>query len=115
MELLKETGTLASKPRSTHLDPGLKLSNDDGILLSNPASYRKLIGKLIYLTITRPNICYALNKLSQYMDQPREPHYQIVHQILHYLNGTLGQGLFFSSKGTLVLQAFVDVDWEMLF
>lgn len=111
LELFKETGTLGSKPRTTPLDPGLKLSKKDGELLSDPTVYRRLIGKLIYLTITRPDLSFTVNKLSQYMDQPRTPHHQASLQILHYIKAIAGQGLFFSASSALELQAFANADW----
>lgn len=103
LELLKETGTLGSKPRTTPLDPGLKLSKEYGDMLPDPTVYRKLIGKLIYLTITRPDITFAVNRLSQFMDKPRLPHLQAINQILHYIKATVGHGLLFSSTSSLTL------------
>uniref|UniRef100_A0A803PC32 Reverse transcriptase Ty1/copia-type domain-containing protein n=1 Tax=Cannabis sativa TaxID=3483 RepID=A0A803PC32_CANSA len=63
LQLLNETGYLGSKPVSTPMEPNLKLSSTDGQLLSNPTTYRSLIGKLLYLTITRPDLSYAVNRL----------------------------------------------------
>uniref|UniRef100_A0A803PTH3 Reverse transcriptase Ty1/copia-type domain-containing protein n=1 Tax=Cannabis sativa TaxID=3483 RepID=A0A803PTH3_CANSA len=74
MQLLQDTGHLGSKPNSTTIEPNLKLSNESGDLLLDPKQYRSLIGKLIYLTITRPDISFAVNKLSQYIQEPRQPH-----------------------------------------
>lgn len=51
----------------------LKLTNNQGDLLLNPSRYRRLIGRFIYLTITRPDITYAMNILSQLMHAPRKP------------------------------------------
>lgn len=111
LELLKETGTLGSKPRNIPLDPGLKLSKEEREILSDPTVYRRLIGKLIYLTITRPDLSFAVNKLSQYMDKPQIPHHQAALQSLHYIKPTLGQGLFFSASSPRDIQAFVNADW----
>lgn len=111
LDLLTETIMLESKPRTTPLDPGLKLSRDDGEPLPDPTIFRRLIGQLIYLQITRLDLSYAVNKLSQFMDTPRQPHLLAAHQILHYLKATVGQGLFYPSSGNLDLQVFADTDW----
>lgn len=71
LKLLKEIGILGSKPRIIPLDPSHKLKNEDDDLLYDPISYKRLIGKLIYLTITRPDLSFAVHKLSQFMDKPR--------------------------------------------
>lgn len=101
LELLKDTETLGSKPRTVPLDPGLKLTKEDGEFLEDPTVYRRLIGKLIYLTITRPGITFVVNMLSQFMDKPRTPHLQATHQVLHYIKTTVGQGLFYSRPSSL--------------
>uniref|UniRef100_A0A803QFS7 Retrovirus-related Pol polyprotein from transposon RE1 n=1 Tax=Cannabis sativa TaxID=3483 RepID=A0A803QFS7_CANSA len=119
--LLNETGYLGAKPVSTPMEPNLKLSSTDGQLLSNPTSYGSLIGRLLYLTITRPNLSYVVNRLSQYLASPRKPHLTAAQRILQYLKTTPGQGLFFSSKvepqisayaeTSLSIKIFSDVDW----
>uniref|UniRef100_A0A803QNU0 Reverse transcriptase Ty1/copia-type domain-containing protein n=1 Tax=Cannabis sativa TaxID=3483 RepID=A0A803QNU0_CANSA len=113
LQLLQETGCLGTKPVTTPMEPNTKLNNETGKLLDNPTQYRSLIGKLIYLTITRLDMAFSVNKLSQYLQQPREPHLQAANRILQYLKGTLGQGLFFynSSPNPIQLQAFADADW----
>lgn len=62
LQLLTETDLLGCKPRSTPLDINLKVNNTDGDLLSDPSLYRKLMGKLLYLTITMPDLAYSVNK-----------------------------------------------------
>ncbi|KAM6585354.1 hypothetical protein CsatB_012356 [Cannabis sativa] len=113
LQLLQDSGCLGSKPVSTPMEPNTKLSNDSGDLLPNPTPYRSLIGKLLYLTITRPDLSFAVNKLSQYLQAPRLPHMQAATRILHYLKNSPGQGLFFhaSPTDTVQLKAFADADW----
>lgn len=72
------------------------LTAHDGALLPQPTVFRELVGSLQYLTITRPYISFAVNSMSQYMSQPRVPHLVPAKRILHYINGTLDHGLFFS-------------------
>ncbi|XP_022569788.1 uncharacterized protein LOC111212509 [Brassica napus] len=111
LELLSTTGFLASKPSTIPLDPIVKLSKEEGTLLPDGMAYRKLVGKLMYLQITRPDICYAVNTLCQFSSAPREPHLNAVHKLLRYLKGTVGQGLFFSTDNNFDVRAFSDSDW----
>ena len=60
----------------------MRLSKYEGEELKDPSAYKRLIGRLLYLTITRPNITYAVHRLSQYMAKPRKPHLDEVHKIL---------------------------------
>ena len=82
LELLLDTGHLGCKPATIPMDLNLKLSQDDGDLIEDPTSYRRLIGKLLYLTITRPGLSYFVNRLIQFLAAPRKPHLQAVFHIL---------------------------------
>lgn len=73
LSLLEDTSFAYCKPAQLPMDPNAKLSSSDGDLLEDAGMYRRLIGRLIYLTISRPNVCFAVNKLSQYMS-PHTPH-----------------------------------------
>ena len=64
LDILEETGLLGSKPMETPMDPNVKLYEDQWEMLSNPERYRRLVGKLNYLTITRPDISFVVNVLS---------------------------------------------------
>lgn len=70
-----------------------------------------MIGRLIYLTITRPNITYTVNTLAQFMSNPKECHYQAAIKLLKYLKGTCGQGILLSANSTFKLNAYCDADW----
>lgn len=65
----------------------------------------------MYLTITRPDITFTINKLCQFTSAPRPSHLKAAHKILHYLKGTIGLGLFFSSSNDLILKEFTNADW----
>lgn len=110
LDLLTETGLIGSKPFSIPMDPSIKLSLEDGELLSDVESYRRLIGKLLYLTITRPDITFAVHKLCQFTSAPRAPHLQAAYKVLRYLKGTIGQGLFYPAQSDLKLSAFADAE-----
>ena len=79
--------------------------------LSNPFFYRRLVGSLVYLIVTRPDISYAIHQVSQYLSTPRSTHYAAVLHILRYLKGTFFHGLFYSAQSLLILRAFSDTDW----
>ncbi|CAN0918362.1 Retrovirus-related Pol polyprotein from transposon TNT 1-94 [Linum grandiflorum] len=72
-------------PTSTPMEMNLKLSREEGDILPEPMLYRKLVGSLIYLTSTRPDLAYAVQVVSQYMSKPRKPHLDAVFRILRYL------------------------------
>lgn len=103
---------LGCKPISTPLVPNLHLSIDEGAPVANPEMYRSIVGRLMYLTITRPDITYAVNNLCQYSWAPKVPHLQPVYRVLQYVKGTVGQGLFYSATVDLTLKGFADADWS---
>lgn len=93
------------------MESNLKLSRHNGDLLANPASYRRLVGRLLYLTITRPDISYSVQILSQVMVTPQQPHIDAATRVLKYLKHSPSQGLFYSSTSASHLNAFCDFDW----
>ncbi|KAG7584438.1 Ribonuclease H-like superfamily [Arabidopsis suecica] len=112
LELLVETGFLGCKPSSIPMEPNHSLHKDDTPLIPDPEHYRKLIGKLLYLCTTRPDISFAVGKLCQFSSAPREVHLQAVYKVLRYLKGSVGKGLFYSSDLDLTLKGFTDADWN---
>ena len=111
LEILQDTGLTGSKPFNTPTEQNIKLSKTSRILLKDPTQFRRLIGRLMYLTMTRPDITYAVHLLSQYLNKPKEPHLKAAFRITRYIKGSPGQGLFLSSNTELHLKAFCDVDW----
>ena len=79
--------------------------------MSNPFLYRRLVGSLVYLTVTRLDISYAVHQVSQYLSAPRSTHYAAVLRILRYLKDTLFHDLFYLTQSPLVLRAYSDADW----
>ena len=94
------------------MDPNLKLSTTKGDLIEDGSVYWRLLGRLMYLTISEPDIGYAVHKLSQYMSSPWVPHLNALHHLLRYLKTSPGQCLFFSTTSSLSLKGYVDADWE---
>lgn len=93
------------------IDAHLKLMPDLGDALPNPSVYQQLIGKLIYLTLIRPDIAYSIHVLSQFMHQPITVHYQAAKRVLRYLFGTPNQGILLASSLHVKLNAYCDSDW----
>ncbi|XP_015935979.1 uncharacterized mitochondrial protein AtMg00240-like [Arachis duranensis] len=93
------------------MDYGAKLSKDDGDSLPDSSDYRKIIGKPLYLSNTRPDISFAIGKLSQFLDCPTTNHLQLAHRILRYIKNSPAAGLFFSANSDLSLIGFSDSDW----
>lgn len=87
------------------------LREGEGILLKDASQYRRLVGRLIYLTITRPDLVYVVHILSQFMDKPRQPHLDAAYRVLRYLKQTPGQGILLPSTGQLEIKAYCDADW----
>jgi hypothetical protein len=83
-------------------------SNSDEIDLN---LYRQRIGSLMYLVKTRPDICYAVSALGQFMSQPRHTHWIVAKHVLRYLRGTVGHGLRYTSSIDMRLQGHTDSDW----
>lgn len=98
------------KPLSLPLAPHLKLTSTTGDLLPHPETYQRLVGKLIYLTITRPNISYTVHILSQFMNQPTTSHLQAAFRVLRYLSKHPGQGILLAAQSAAHLTAYCDSD-----
>lgn len=111
LELLVSTGMLACKSSHVPMIPNLKLSKTDGDILDDAERYRRIVGRLMYLTITRPDITFAVNKLCQYSSKPRTSHLNAVYKVLQHIKGTVGQGIFYSATADLRLRGFADADW----
>ena len=90
----------------------LKLLNDDTSKAIDAALYRQIIGSLMYLTNTRPDICFVVNTLIQYMVNTKDIHLVGAKHMMTYLKGDLDYGLRYASSGEIRLHGFTDLDWE---
>jgi len=109
--ILSEFGLTGCKPAPTPTNSSVKLNETDGDLLPDSTNYRRLIGKLLYLTHTRPDISCVVQQISQFMTAPRTSHLNAAFRILRYLKNAPGQGLFYPVQNPHRLQAFSDLDW----
>jgi hypothetical protein len=98
---------------STPLSSDEKLSLTDGTPLSpdDATSYRSVVGALQYLTLTRPDISFSVNKVCQFLHAPTNHHWSTVKRILRYLHDTNGLGVKISKSSSMLLSAFLDADW----
>ncbi|WJZ81633.1 hypothetical protein VitviT2T_001466 [Vitis vinifera] len=111
LDLLNETGMLGCKPAETPMDTTVKLEESDGSAPVDKGRYQRLVGKLIYLSHTRPDIGFSVSVVSQFMNNPTEKHMTAVIRILRYLKMTPGKGLFFQRTTKKENEIFSDADW----
>jgi Reverse transcriptase (RNA-dependent DNA polymerase) len=110
-DLLRNFGMMKCKPISTPIEPNVKMCAHEGKDLEDATMYRQLVGSLIYLTLTRPDISYAVGVMSRYMQNPKKPHLEAVRRILRYVKGTLGYGLMYKKGGDCKLVGYCDADY----
>ncbi|KAF5481191.1 hypothetical protein F2P56_001861 [Juglans regia] len=111
LDILSDSGQLGARTAPFPMEQHLKLTTQGGDLLPDPGLYRRLVGRLKYLTITRPDIVYAVNTLSQFMHAPRVPHMTAATRILRYIKGCPSLGIFFPSSNSTHISAYTDSDW----
>lgn len=110
-ELLTDNGISQFKSVATPLPLNLKLQTDDSHPYADPELYRSLVGKLNFLTNTRPDLSYSVQTLSQFMQHPSVSHFSALQHLLNYVHSTAGQGIFLKAGDQLTLQAYSDSDW----
>uniref|UniRef100_A0ACD5X204 Uncharacterized protein n=1 Tax=Avena sativa TaxID=4498 RepID=A0ACD5X204_AVESA len=110
LDLLAETGMLECRTASTPIEQnhGIIANSGDPI---DKGGYQRLVGRLIYLSHTRPDIAYAVSIVSRYMHDPRSGHLTAVNRILRYLKGCPGKGILFSNHGHLRVEGYTNADW----
>ncbi|XP_038711800.1 uncharacterized mitochondrial protein AtMg00810-like [Tripterygium wilfordii] len=110
LDLPREVYMLECKHARTPLDSKLQLTID-GEYLESPQLYQRLVGKLIYITIMRPDITHVVSIVSQFMHSPTIAHTVVVKWILRYLKGSIGHGILMKNNGHIQIIGYIDVDW----
>ena len=111
LDIVAEAGLLGCKPVATPMEQNHKLLADKGPFYRDPVRFRRVVGRLVYLAITRPELSYTIHILSQVMHKPREAHWDAVVRVLKYLKGCPGQGIMLKAVSDLRIRAFCDSDW----
>ena len=110
LDILVDTSMLDCKLVDTSMDPNVKLVPGQEELLRDPGRYRRLVSKLNYLTITRPNISFPVSIVSQFLQSPCDSHWDAAVHILHYVKGTLGQGVLYENRDHTQIVGDSDAD-----
>ena len=108
-DLVATGGPQGATSIDTLMEVNVKLRKEEDDLVADPSLYRKLVGSLVYLTITRPDISFAVQQVSQFL-QTHHLHLAAVRRIIRYVQGTSTRGLFFPAGNSTRLAAYSDVD-----
>jgi hypothetical protein len=108
---LFEYGMTSCKPISIPLEQNVKFSSHERDLVEDTTMYRHIVGSLIYMTITRPDLSYGVGMVSQFMQTPRKPHLDVVRHILRYIKHTLQCGIFYEAKSQLQVHGYTNANW----
>jgi hypothetical protein len=103
-DLLQRACMAECHPTATLVDTHAKLSVSDGAPVADVTQYRSLVGALQYLTLTRPDLAYAIQQVCLFMHDPREPHLAMLKRVLRYVKGTLSTGLHIGAGNITSLQ-----------
>ncbi|MDV3193952.1 MAG: reverse transcriptase domain-containing protein, partial [Sweet potato little leaf phytoplasma] len=110
-DLLSRANMTNAKAIATPMVSGSVVSTHHGESLADVYLYQSIVGALQYVTLTRPEISFSVNKACQFMHHPKLIHWQLVKRILRYLKGTINTGLLLQKPNHLDLSGFVDADW----
>jgi hypothetical protein len=110
-DLLHRASLTDHRTAETPMELNVHLVDTDGEPLEDPTSYRHIVGSLVYLGVTRPDISYPVHILSQFVSAPTQIHYSHLLRVMCYLCGTISRRLFFPRSSSLQLQAYCDATW----
>ena len=113
MDILARAGLSESKPVASPISSTAHLSLGDSSPFDSPVRYRQIVGALQYVTLSRPDITYAVNKVRQFMHSPTTNHWTAVKRILRYLLGTSGYGLLIQRNSGSLLHAYTDASFNL--
>ena len=108
LDIISEAGLLGAKPTGTHLEQNHKLGLAANSDLRDPGQYKRMVGRLIYLTITQPELSYCVHMLAQFMQQSNDEYWEVALRVVRYLKGNPGQGILLRSDCDLKLYAYCD-------
>jgi hypothetical protein len=111
LDMLSKYGMVGCKPIFVPLNQNGKLSANAGEVLEDATMYKKIVGSLIYMTITRPDLNYTVGLESQFMQVPRKPHLDGVRHTLRYVSAIADYGLFYEVSTELQVHGYIDADW----
>jgi hypothetical protein len=111
IEILNRFDMLECKSMNTPMETKLNILVDTSSELVDATLYRHIIRSLMYLTNTRPDICFVVNTLSQYLLEPRHVHLVVANHVMKYLKGTLDFGICYNGYHDLILIGYTDLDW----
>ena len=111
LDIIADSGNLGSKPILFPMEQNHKLATSTSPLLDNGEQYRKLVGRLIYLSFTRPDLAYSVYIISQFLGAPCHDHWDVAIRVVRYLKGCPGQGILLCSDCDLSLSGWCDLDW----
>jgi hypothetical protein len=109
-DILTRVGMTSCKPVDTLVSPSKVILLPDHSF-SDPTRFRQIMGALQYLMFTRPDICFAVNRVCQFMHAPTDSHWVVVKRILRYLKGTTSYGFHITRGSSFALHGFTDADW----
>ncbi|XP_052489893.1 secreted RxLR effector protein 161-like [Gossypium raimondii] len=110
-DLLQKFGMLNCKTITIPVEPNTKFCAHEGKDLEDRLMYQQLVGSLIYLTLTRPDISYIIGVVSQYIQNPKKQHLEAVQRVLRYVKGTLDYGLLYKKCEVCKLAGYCDADY----
>ncbi|WJZ84648.1 hypothetical protein VitviT2T_004242 [Vitis vinifera] len=110
-EVLKRFGMEESNSVKNPIVPGDRLTKNEGEVKVDATKYKQLVGSLMYLTATRPDLMYVVCLISRFMASPTEMHLQAAKRVLRYLKGTVDLGVFYQKEGNGELMAYTDSDY----
>ncbi|KAD5317239.1 hypothetical protein E3N88_17185 [Mikania micrantha] len=111
LDILRDMGLEGCRPSAFPMEQGLKLNKGEDEHRVDAEQYRRLVGRLLYLQATRPDITYSVNVLSQFVADPRQSHFDAAIRVVRYLKTTLGQGILLPREGGTTLVSYCDLDW----
>ena len=111
IDILEDSGLLGCRPSQFPMEQNLKLDKGEDEERADVNAYRRLVGRLLYLQATRPDITYVVNVLSQFVSDPRQNHWNAAMRVLRYLKATLGPGILLPKGNETDLIAYSDSDW----